>query len=104
MKNQFTLNNNTYPFRLTMGAMVRFKQMMGYEISDLNKDGKEDSEGLCAYFYCMISSACNSDGVEFPYKDFLSFCDAITPADIANMMSALAENNPDEDTKKKKKS
>lgn len=93
-KTKITINGVEYPFRQTMGSMVRFKQMQGIEVAEI-KEG--DTENLCAYFYCIIKSACNADGVEFK-DDFLSFCDKLTAEDIAEMTRQFEEGNEEKKT------
>ncbi len=63
MKNkQITINGIVYPFRLTIGAMVRYKQITGRDFSEF----KGDMEGLGVIIQCGIQSACKAEGVPAP--------------------------------------
>ena len=67
------------PARLTMGALVMFKDMAGFDISQDNKD--PDAVTSVMLLYCCIKSACRADGIEFS-ATFEEFCDRVTPEDI----------------------
>lgn len=64
---------------MTMGAMVRFKNESGKDVSKLEKTNISE---LVLFVYCCVKSACNADKVEFNY-DFQSFADLMEP-DAAN--------------------
>ena len=64
---------------MTMGAMVRFKNESGKDVSKLEKTNISE---LVLFVYCCVKSACNADKVEFGY-DFQSFADLMEP-DAAN--------------------
>lgn len=64
---------------MTMGAMVRFKNESGKDVSKLEKTNISE---LVLFVYCCVKSACNADKVEFDY-DFQSFADLMEP-DAAN--------------------
>ena len=64
---------------MTMGAMVRFKNESGKDVSKLEKTNISE---LVLFVYCCVKSACNADKVEFDY-DFQSFADHMEP-DAAN--------------------
>ena len=64
---------------MTMGAMVRFKNESGKDVSKLEKTNISE---LVLFVYCCVKSACNADKVEFDY-DFESFADLMEP-DAAN--------------------
>lgn len=57
-----TIQGKRFPFRLTIGAMVRYKQITGKDFSEF----KGDMEELGTIIQCGIRSACKAEGVEAP--------------------------------------
>lgn len=80
-----------YPCRVTMGAMLRYKNMTGADVSTL-VDG--DTIGALTFLYCCVVSTCKADGVEFS-MDMETFADGLEPDDMAEFFSEM------EATKKK---
>lgn len=71
--NKITIKAKEYPSRTTLGAMVRFKEMTGYDVSQI----KDDISDVAKFMYCCARSACACDGVEFEMS-FLDFADSIS--------------------------
>lgn len=67
------------PGRMTMGALVMFKDMAGFDISQGSQS--LDTVTLAMLLYCCIRSACRVDGIEFS-ATFEEFCDRVTQEDI----------------------
>ena len=78
-KTKIKVGDKEFPCRVTMGAMVRFKNESGKDVSKLEKTNISE---LVLFVYCCVKSACNADKVEFDY-DFESFADLMEP-DAAN--------------------
>lgn len=78
-KTKIKVGDKEFPCRVTMGAMVRFKNESGKDVSKLEKANISE---LVLFVYCCVKSACNADKVEFDY-DFQSFADLMEP-DVAN--------------------
>lgn len=78
-KTKIKVGDKEFPCRVTMGAMVRFKNESGKDVSKLEKNNISE---LVLFVYCCVKSACNADKVEFDY-DFQSFADLMEP-DAAN--------------------
>lgn len=78
-KTKIKIGDKEFPCRVTMGAMVRFKNESGKDVSKLEKTNISE---LVLFVYCCVKSACNADKVEFDY-DFQSFADLMEP-DAAN--------------------
>lgn len=78
-KTKIKVGDKEFPCRVTMGAMVRFKNESGKDVSKLEKTNISE---LVLFVYCCVKSACNADKVEFDY-DFQSFADLMEP-DAAN--------------------
>lgn len=75
---EIEINGRTYPCRVTMGAMLRFKRMTGGDIAQVEST---DMVGLITFLYCCVASACNADGVEFGL-DLDTFADSLTAEDV----------------------
>ncbi len=78
-KTKIKVGDKEFPCRVTMGAMVRFKNESG---KDVNKLEKTNIPQLVLFVYCCVKSACNADKVQFDY-DVQSFADLMEP-DAAN--------------------
>lgn len=76
-----------YPCRVTMGAMLRYKRESGEDVSKLKDD---NMEGLVLFLWCCVKSACNADGVDFPYN-VDDFADALSPKEL-NLFIAGVNN------------
>jgi hypothetical protein len=100
MIKQVKIQGKEYPFRVTMGALLRFKRLTGRDASTITD---EDLEGLIALFYCCIASACNADGVEWPYS-LTMFEDILTEDEVKEMTKLMARENPEDSKKKEPKS
>ena len=92
-KIEIRINGEAYPCRPTMGAMLRFKEQTGKEITEM--DGNSFTE-LCTYLWCCIVSACKRDGKPFDLS-LMEFADSIDPDDMAAWSEAVqAEAKPAE--------
>lgn len=74
-----------YPCRVTMGAMLRYKRESGEDISKLKDD---NMEGLVLFLWCCIKSACNADGVDFPYS-IDGFADSLSPQELNQFCAGI---------------
>lgn len=97
-KIEVTINGTNYPCRLTMGAMLRFKQETGKEVTEMSDNNLTE---LCAYLYCCVASACSADKVEFNMS-LMDFADALSPADM-NTLATQLQGGTTADTKAEKK-
>lgn len=77
-------DGKTYPCRVTLGAMRRFKQETGKD-SD-NIDGVED---LAVFIWCCCISACKADGVGFGVS-LDDFCDFVDVSTLSEFTEAIA--------------
>lgn len=59
---EIKIGKKTFPCRVTMGAMRRFKDITGKEATSLTQ---ADLSDLVTFIYCCVASACNADKVEF---------------------------------------
>ena len=97
---EITINGEAYPCSPTMGAMLRFKQETGREITQIDASSFTD---LCTYLWCCVSAASNREGRQFNMS-LIDFADSITPEDMAEWNQAIAsESTEKSDGAKKKK-
>ena len=82
-----TLDGKEYPCRPTMGAMLRFKQETGREVTQIEPG---DLSGLVTYLWCCIRSSCKREGTDFPLS-LMDFADSIGPQDVALWTASLQE-------------
>ncbi len=102
---EITINGEAYPCSPTMGAMLRFKQEIGREITEINASSFTD---LCTYLWCCVMSASKREGKPFGLT-LMDFADAITPEDMAEWNNAITSEEVDdveeeEDSEAEKKS
>ena len=96
-KVEITVNGKAYPCRPTMGAMLRFKNETGREVTSIEPS---DISGLCTYLWCCVVSACKCDGVEFGLS-LMDFADSISQEDMGAWAEAVAEPSSDSEAEKK---
>lgn len=94
---KFNYNGKSYRTVTTMGVLRTFRELTGYDISELAQ--KKDSSAPAAFLWAAIVTACKIDGTEFgvPYDDF---CDRV---DIKKCNAWFLTNfvESPEDSKKK---
>lgn len=75
-KTEITIDNKTYPCRLTMGAYLRYKRETG---KDFTED-KVDNASVCTLMWCSAVSSTKHDlQMDFPLS-LEEFADSIDPA------------------------
>lgn len=72
------MNGKAFPCRQTMGAMLRFKQETGKEITEIEQGSFSD---ICTFLWCCVVSACKHDGIDFNMS-LMDFADSISPEDM----------------------
>lgn len=96
-----TINGEAYPCSPTMGAMLRFTQETGREITEINASSFSD---LCTYLWCCVVAASNREGKKFEMS-LMDFADNLTPEDMTGWQQAIISNSQpegdDPDTEKK---
>ena len=96
-----SINGEAYPCSPTMGAMPRFKQETGKEITEIDPASFTE---LCTYLWCCGASAAKREGKEFNMS-LMDFADAIMPEDMTAWgNSIMSDGGPAEDTDGEKKS
>lgn len=101
-KIEIKIDGQEYPCRQTMGAMLRFKQETGKEVTEIGGNLSD----ICAYLFCCVASACKKDNVPFDMS-LMDFADSITPDDLnqwTEVVNGTAEQSPESDAEGEKKS
>lgn len=68
------INGVAYPCSPTMGAMLRFKQETGREITEMDPKSFTD---LCTYLWCCVVSASKREGRAFDLS-LIDFADGMS--------------------------
>lgn len=92
-----SVDGKEYPARETMGAMLEFKRLTGYEADALSQGNISD---FAKFIFCCVKSACRKDKIDFPYS-LEDFCDSIDADTINSWTASLAEvqsTMPEEET------
>ena len=83
-----------------MGAMLRFKEQTGREITQIDPSSLSD---LCTYLWCCVKAGAKREGKEFDLS-LMDFADSLTPDDMAEWNAAIMEAAPaDEDDESREK-
>lgn len=100
--NTIRIAGKDYPCMITMGAMMRFKEQTGREVTEVKVESFSNALTL---LWCCVASACKRDGVPFEMS-LMEMADAITPEDFASWKGEAFEAapvNPSEGATAKKK-
>ena len=89
----------SYPCRMTLGAMLRFKRETGREVSEIAQGGISD---IVTLIWCCTCSACKADGIQFNLS-LEDFCDNLEPDELEKMTDFLSEDQPGTQGESKKK-
>lgn len=90
---ELTIDGEVFPSRVTMGAMKRFKEETGHEVSELDFQRPTD---LCTFLWCCVASASKHDGKEFNLS-LMDFADSLEPADVLEWAAELQKELAAED-------
>lgn len=77
-----------------MGAMLRFKQETGKEVTEIDPGSFTD---LCTYLWCCVKSASKAEGKDFNLS-LIDFADNVTPDDATAWAEANKEKSDGEST------
>ena len=83
-----------------MGALLRFRQETGREITEINPSSFSD---LCTYLWCCVASAAKREGLQFDMS-LMDFADSLTPEDMTQWSEAIKdEADPEAEASGEKK-
>lgn len=94
---EITVNGVSYPCRMTMGAMLRFKRETGREITDVQMTSLSD---VAILLWCCTASACNADKIDFKLS-LEDFCDGISEEEMFSATNAFETDGGSSDQQKK---
>lgn len=83
---EITVNGTAYPCSPTMGAMLRFKEETGREITEIDPSSFSD---LCTYLWRCVASAAKREGKQFDMS-LMDFADCLTPDDMTEWSNAIS--------------
>ena len=83
---RLVVGGREYPCRITMGAMLRYKEETGRDAADIS-----DSTDIMTFLWCCVRSACNADHLHFDMS-LMDFLDAVDAGQAAGFAGQLAED------------
>ena len=83
------VGDRSYPFRMTLGAMLRFKRVTGKDLAREDLDAGNIEE-VAQLLYACLASASVADRVPFSLT-FDEFCDNLSAEDMEAMQALLTE-------------
>lgn len=86
-KKHIKVNGKEYPCRITMGAMLRFRNETGKDVNSMTDD---DITELVIFLWCCIASACAADKVEFGMT-LMEFADSIDPDGVTEFYNETGQ-------------
>ena len=93
---RISINGKEYPCRITMGAMMRFKNETGKDVSKMDTTDVTEQVTL---LWCCIVSASKADGVEFGIG-LMDFADMLDPETLTGFYTSM-EQEKEADPEKK---
>lgn len=94
---EITVDGIAYPCSPTMGAMLRFKQETGREITQIDPSSFTD---LCTYLWCCVASAAKREGKPFDYT-LMDFADSLTPETMTEWSASIMKESEGAEEKKR---
>jgi len=82
------IDGKRYPAYHTMGAILRFKQETGKEVSEIDANAVSEQVICC---WCCVRSACRREGVEFNYS-LEDFADRMSFEDVVDWAAQIGES------------
>lgn len=95
---EIAINGEAYPCSPTMGAMLRFKQETGREITEIDPTSLTD---LCTYLWCCVVSAAKREGKQFNYS-LMDFADSFSSDDMKKWNETITVEAAEADEAEKK--
>lgn len=102
--NTITIEGKEYPCKMTMGAMLEFKNRTNHEVTEMK--GTDISMVIMLLFCCALST-CRAIGKDFPFKNEMEMADHLNPEDLSswqneNFQDNVVEGEPEIALEKKK--
>ncbi len=96
---EIKIKNTKYPCRITLRAMLKFKQLTGRDWGQIEGNGITD---MITFLWCCVWAACATDGVEFNY-DLDQFSGFLDGSVFSDWMKYLSDANDGENSNKQSK-
>lgn len=84
-----TINGETYQCRMTLGAMMQFKELTGREVSEIKGD---ELSALATLLYCCAASGARGEGKEFPMS-LQEFADSVSVEELSAWAATMGDGN-----------
>ncbi len=81
-----------YPCRITLRAMLKFKQITGRDWGNLDGNGVSD---MIIFLWCCVWAVCVTEGKDFPFE-LDEFSGHLDSSIFAGWMKYLSEANKEE--------
>ncbi len=95
---QITIKGRSYPFRITIGAMVAYKRETGEDISAFKGD---DMEKLGLLVYHSLRSTCKACSIDFPFQSSEEILDYIDMEEAASLLNIGSVGSSVDEVEKK---
>lgn len=87
-----TINGETYKCRMTLGAMMQFKELTGREVSEVKTD---ELSALATLLYCCAASGARIEGKNFSLS-LQEFADSVSVDELSAWAATIGEGNGEE--------
>lgn len=97
--NTIKVGGKAYPCYPTMGAMLKFRNLTGKEVSEV---GPNDLSLMIALCYCQTACACDAEGVDLTLE-LEQFANRLSPDSFYAWCAALGSQEESQEAEKKAK-
>ena len=87
-----TINGETYQCRMTLGAMMQFKELTGREVSEVKTD---ELSALATLLYCCAASGARIEGKNVSLS-LQEFADSVSVDELSAWAATIGEGNGEE--------
>lgn len=100
MRTEIEINGERFACMPTMGAMMRFKEETGKEVTEIKTDSVTE---LCTYLWCCVKAGAKREGKKFNLS-LMDFADALTPEELEEWVRTVGDESKKEGGGDEKKS
>lgn len=90
-RTEIKINGKEYPCEATLGALLRFKEETGKEVTQMNDGNIAD---IATYIWCCVKSACSKEHIAFDLS-LQDFADNIDMNEANRLAMAIGASNGD---------
>ena len=88
-KFEVNIDGKVYPCKVSMGALLRFKNETGREFATVQATDVSD---ICVFVWCCAKSACQREKIDFPLT-VMDFADSIAPEELTAIFQLMVEDS-----------